>query len=55
MTMRRIREAIMTDIPAIMPVIDAAREIMHASGNVNQWINGYPSFGELAERTWDMG
>ena len=43
MTMRRIREAIMTDIPAIMPVIDAAREMMHASGNVNQWINGYPS------------
>ncbi len=26
-----------------MPVIDAAREMMHASGNVNQWINGYPS------------
>ncbi len=25
MTMRRIREAIMTDIPAIMPVIDAAQ------------------------------
>ena len=29
MTMRRIREAIMTDIPAIMPVIDSAREMMH--------------------------
>ena len=41
--MRRIREAIMTDIPAIMPVIDAAREMMHASGNTHQWINGYPS------------
>jgi len=41
--MRQIREAIMTEIPAIMPVIDAAREMMHASGNVNQWINGYPS------------
>ena len=26
-----------------MPVIDAARELMHSSGNVNQWINGYPS------------
>ncbi len=26
-----------------MPVIDAAREMMHASANVNQWINGYPS------------
>ena len=27
--MRRIREAILTDIPAIMPVIYAAREMMH--------------------------
>lgn len=41
--MRQIREAIITDLPAIMPVIDAARELMHLSGNVNQWINGYPS------------
>ena len=38
-----IRLATYDDIPAIMPVIDAAREMMHASGNVNQWINGYPS------------
>lgn len=38
-----IRLATYNDIPAIMPVIDAAREMMHASGNVNQWINGYPS------------
>ena len=40
---RTIRFATYDDIPAIMPVIDAAREMMHASGNVNQWINGYPS------------
>ena len=40
---RTIRLATYDDIPAIMPVIDAAREMMHASGNVNQWINGYPS------------
>lgn len=38
-----IRLATYDDIPAIMPVIDAAREMVHASGNVNQWINGYPS------------
>jgi len=38
-----IRLATYDDIPAIMPVIDAAREKMHASGNVNQWINSYPS------------
>ena len=42
-THRTIRLAIFDDIPAIMLVIDAARELMHASGNVNQWINGYPS------------
>ena len=40
---RTIRLATYDDIPAIMPVIDAARKMMHASGNVNQWINGYPS------------
>ena len=40
---RTIRLATYDDIPAIMLVIDAAREMMHASGNVNQWINGYPS------------
>ena len=28
--MRQIREAIMTEIPAIMPVIDAAREMVLA-------------------------
>lgn len=26
-----------------MPVIDAAREMMHRSWNIHQWINGYPS------------
>ncbi len=31
------------DIPAIMPVIEAAKGIMRASGNANQWTNGYPS------------
>ena len=40
---RTIRLATYDDIPAIMLVIDAARKMMHASGNVNQWINGYPS------------
>ena len=40
---RTIRLATYDNIPAIMLVIDAARELMHSSGNVNQWINGYPS------------
>ncbi|MCR5050997.1 MAG: GNAT family N-acetyltransferase [Paludibacteraceae bacterium] len=46
--MSHIRETIITDIPAIMPVIEAARELMHRSGNVNQWINGYPSEEAIA-------
>lgn len=41
--MRQIRHAIVADIPSIMPVIDAARTLMHSSGNTSQWINGYPS------------
>ena len=40
---RTIRRSTYDDLHAIMQVIDAARKMMHASGNVNQWINGYPS------------
>ena len=40
---RLIRISTETDIPAIMDVLEAAKAIMRASGNVNQWINGYPS------------
>lgn len=42
-TPRTIRHATIPDIPNIMPVLDEAREKMQASGNLNQWINGYPS------------
>lgn len=28
---------------AIMPIIDEARAIMRETGNLTQWINGYPS------------
>jgi len=38
-----IRKATSTDIPHIMPVIDAARHFMALTGNHNQWINGYPA------------
>lgn len=41
--MRQIRRARIYDLNSIMPVIDAARGIMRSSGNVNQWIRGYPS------------
>lgn len=50
MTKRKIiiRDATMADISAVMKVIDAARELMHSSGNISQWINGYPSENAIA-------
>ena len=41
--MRIIREARPTDINDIMQVMEAAKKIMRASGNMHQWGNGYPS------------
>ena len=38
-----IRLASTNDIAAIMRVMDAARAIMRASGNMHQWEDGYPS------------
>lgn len=38
-----IRKAQPGDIPEIMRIYDAARQFMRRSGNLNQWINGYPS------------
>ena len=40
---RTIRPALEEDIPSIMPVLDAAKGIMRASGNMGQWVDGYPS------------
>ena len=40
---RHIRPATTSDLPAILPVLDAARRIMRESGNPNQWADGYPS------------
>lgn len=40
---RIIREARAENIPQLMPVFETARQIMRQSGNVHQWINGYPS------------
>ena len=41
--MRIIREARKEDTPAILEVMDAARRIMRASGNLHQWSDNYPS------------
>lgn len=41
--MIRIRKSIESDIDAIMSCYDKARQFMRENGNLNQWINGYPS------------
>ena len=40
---RIFRLAEMADVPVIMQLIEEARGIMRSCGNVNQWIDGYPS------------
>lgn len=46
---RTIRLATTGDINTIMTVLTAAREKMRLSGNVNQWINGYPTVAAVTE------
>lgn len=38
-----IRKATYEDVPELMEVFSKAREIMRASGNMNQWNDSYPS------------
>lgn len=38
-----IRPALPEDVPSIMPVLEAAKAIMRADGNLDQWKDGYPS------------
>jgi len=45
---RTIRPARSSDMTAILQVMDAARQIMRASGNRHQWVNGYPSEAVIA-------
>ncbi len=37
-----IRKAVHADLDEVMDIYEAARGIMRSSGNVNQWVNGYP-------------
>ncbi len=37
-----IRKAIPADLNRLMEIFSIARQFMQASGNPNQWINGYP-------------
>ena len=38
-----IRYANETDLPRILDIYDAARRFMRQSGNMVQWVNGYPA------------
>lgn len=38
-----IRPAILSDIPAMQEIFTVARQFMIATGNPNQWVDGYPS------------
>ena len=40
---RTFRLATEDDVPVIMRLVEEARGIMRSCGNVNQWIDGYPS------------
>ena len=40
---RIIRKAISSEVADIMRVIEAAKGIMRSSGNMHQWVDGYPS------------
>lgn len=44
-----VRPAIVSDMQAIMAVLEAAKGIMRASGNLHQWVNGYPSESVIRE------
>ena len=39
----KIRKATTDDLPTIMTLIDASREIMRSNGNLTQWPVGYPA------------
>ena len=49
-----IRLTSYSDIPHVMEIYTTAREFMHRKGNINQWVNGYPS-QNLIEEDIDSG
>lgn len=38
-----IRPSVADDLPALLHLADEARQIMRCSGNMRQWVGGYPS------------
>lgn len=49
-----IRLTSYSDIPQVMEIYSTAREFMYRTGNINQWVNGYPS-QNLIEEDIDAG
>ena len=50
----KIRQATYEDLEALMEIFDGAKKIMRASGNLQQWNDGYPS-REVVMRDIDRG
>lgn len=53
--MMNIRKAKTTDLDHLMELFEVAKQYMVASGNPNQWIQGYPSrelIGEQIAQDW---
>ena len=49
-----VRPAEHDDLPALLTIFDSARAYMRASGNMVQWVGGYPS-AELMKSEIDAG
>lgn len=45
----KIRNATIEDIDKIMNIYSVARETMRESGNINQWVNGYPQLSLIQD------
>jgi L-amino acid N-acyltransferase YncA len=50
----KIRQATYADIDSLMEIFEAAKQIMRASGNLQQWTDGYPT-REVVMRDIDGG
>ena len=50
-----IRKAKLEEIDVIMDVFEAARQFMNKTGNVRQWIDGYPSKELISGNIRDEG
>ena len=44
-----IRHTTHTDLPEIMSIYSVARDFMRSTGNVGQWVNGYPTVQFISE------